>query len=117
MDLELEPAKLASSPGDGVLLATSVLSQPPSLTSWLSKWRGTGRAHLPGVPCADTLPQDSEGMCAGKTDDQAKGAGDWTGGVPAGPAHLFCIQTYEAYNYCDYSYKPHIESLFMGHLG
>lgn len=57
------------------------------------------------------------GRYVGKTADQAKGARDYTGRIPAGPAHLFYIQTYQAYNYCDYSYKPHIESLFMGHLG
>lgn len=48
------------------------------------------------------------GRQTGKRVGRAKGAGDRTGWVPAGPTHLFCIQTYRAYNYCDYSYKPHI---------
>lgn len=52
----------------------------------------------------------------GKRADQANGAEDRTGRVPAGPAHLFCIQTYQAYNYCDCSYKPHIWESFYGSL-
>lgn len=61
-------------------------------------------------------PFSGRGRPTGKSVGWTKGAGDRTGRVPVGPTHLFCIQTYQAYNYCDYSYKPHIWESFYGSL-
>lgn len=107
---------------DGLrLISAGLTSTPQEWALWL---RVSHHGHCPSHPshlsngerdrrtCSEAPlsrhPFPGLGRHMGKSVGRAKGAGDRTGRVPAGPTHLFCIQTYQAYNYCDYSYKPHI---------
>lgn len=98
--------------GNGVPLAVTATIPHIPVFSVMRAGVGVPARRPLGV---DTVPHGSENTRVRQL-TRRRGSGlDREG--PAGPAHLFCIQTHQAYNYCDDSYEPRIESLFMGHLG